>query len=127
MPAKVRSRDQGDKGLAEARAVLNRFTAPRAERASLRQPATIDDPWGIEAVAIELVARTTQGPGCLAAWLRRAERRGTFAAAPNPEAGNGAHVLFLDGQAMAELSEALAVFDRIQTDAARMRQLKGQA
>jgi hypothetical protein len=125
--AKVRQQEEAAKALAQAKAVLHRFTAPAEERARLDRPRAITDPHSLDAIAVQLAASTMKGPGNLAFWVRSAEKRGAFAAVRNPGASDGAFVLFVDGQAMAQLAEQLARFDRIQAEAAQVRQLKGEA
>lgn len=117
--------------LDEARSVLQPF-ASRGK--SKRTPRTIDINDRIAVAGLEMAAEMAQPPlttPYTGAWLARMKERGAGHCAPLPGAAEGLHLLVLDRQGMAELSEAIADFqlhvdryEQLMVDAAELRRLQ---
>jgi len=114
--------------LTEARAVLEKYTNAGRLRDALKprvlKPEVIADPFGIDAHVIELVGKRDRS--ALGCWLRSAIERGAGVCTPAPWVGEGRHLLVLDSQAVAEMHERLAIFDRNQDALRQLQELRGR-
>ena len=101
-----------------------------------RTPRPIDINDRIAVAAIEMAAEMARGQPPLkepytGAWLARMKQRGAGHCSPLPGAAEGLHLLVLDREGMAELSEAMAEFqqhvechEQLMVDAAELQRLK---
>lgn len=76
----------------------------------------------MERITTLLAADSRQNdPDGLGAWADRAKARGGFMVTPNPGSLEGGQVVFIDGQAWAELSARLVAYGELQEAAAALR------